>query len=214
MSNPKVICVNNPKGGSGKSMISNVTGSLFQAMGKSVILVDADPQKSSLNFSANLPFEVVANDVSTIGTAIEYYKNKYDVVIVDTQGSRDDQLGPRMTAIIAMSDLVIVPIPGSEVDFDGSLPILKALRTYWETHDAPKGVLVMNRFDNNRKLSIAFRDRVALDWPDFTMSKALFPYRQTITNLHQDGRPITGDARVSNVTDVLGGELEGLLYEG
>ena len=212
MSNSKVISVVNPKGGVGKSLLSATTAAVLAELDKSVMLLDSDPQKTSADFSDGPGFDVQAVDIAVIKTALSHYKNTHEVVVLDTQGSKDDQLLPRLDAIIEMSDLILVPVPGSEVDFKGSLPIIRKLVERWESHTEPTGLIVLNRFDSTRKKSLQFRDKLIQAYPQFRISKAVFPSWQTITNNHEDGIPLTRIAKLSVVTSALTNDLLEVLY--
>lgn len=113
-----VIAVSSGKGGSGKTTTALHLSYLISKAGKSVLLVDADPQGSSLGWAASrdesdaLIFTVVSMPTKTIHRDLPALAAKYDYVVIDSP--------PREGAIaksaIISSDLVLMPVSPSSFD--------------------------------------------------------------------------------------------------
>lgn len=111
----KIISIANKKGGVGKSTIATNLACYFIASGKSVVLIDADEQKSSMSFQELRPdtakqFQTVSITGRTILREAE--KFKADFVIIDVP-AKDS---PVSRAAIAAADFVIVPVQPSQYD--------------------------------------------------------------------------------------------------
>jgi len=115
-----VITVAQQKGGSGKTTLAVNLAVGFAKAGKSVALMDTDPQGSAGRwFMARLEAEDGAADIdfstaSAWGVTYEVRKlaDAHDIVIIDTPPKADSDLRPALRA----SDLVLVPVATSHLD--------------------------------------------------------------------------------------------------
>lgn len=112
-----VISFVNPKGGAGKSTAAVILATELAGKGTSVTLLDADPNKPVSHW-AKLPgrpenVNVIA-DISeaTIIQEIQQAKTKTAFVVVDLEGTAS----MTVSYAISRSDLVIIPIQGSQLD--------------------------------------------------------------------------------------------------
>lgn len=113
----KVITLGNHKGGVGKSTLAcNIAVEATKEKLK-VLLIDADTQKSSMDFrelrsEKDLPqFNAVSITNSTIHKDIASF-DSFDLIVIDA-GGRDT--GPFRSAVLA-SDLLIIPALPSQLD--------------------------------------------------------------------------------------------------
>jgi chromosome partitioning protein len=131
----KVVVVGNLKGGVGKSTVSCNLGVAGAMDGKKVLIIDSDPQGSSMTFRAvrqgdNL--KAVAITRPTIHKDIRDFSN-FDLVVVDA-GGRDSALF-RSAVIAAAGGILLIPILPSQYDIwatEDTFAILKESRTFAE----------------------------------------------------------------------------------
>lgn len=131
----KVIVVGNLKGGVGKSTISCNLGVAGALDGKKVLIIDSDPQGSSMTFRAarqadNL--KAVAITQPTIHKDICDFSH-FDLVVVDA-GGRDSALF-RSAVVSSAGGILLIPILPSQYDIwatEDTFAILKESRVFAE----------------------------------------------------------------------------------
>lgn len=112
-----IITVTNQKGGVGKTTIALNLALKFHADGAKALLVDADPQASSMTFreirgenEALSNLSVIANTSKTVDRDLVPVAESFDYVVIDS-GGRDSQV---FRASISLAAVVVVPIvPGT-----------------------------------------------------------------------------------------------------
>ncbi len=114
-----IITIANEKGGTEKSILANNLATLRAMDGRIVLLVDADPQKSSLTWSsersaAGIKPKVPARAISGKGLQpeLENLTLRYNDIVIDTEGR--DSMGSRSALIAAR--IVIIPIQPDQMD--------------------------------------------------------------------------------------------------
>ncbi|MEM7722095.1 MAG: ParA family partition ATPase [Pseudomonadota bacterium] len=126
----QVITVAQQKGGSGKTTIAANLAVAFAREGKSVALLDTDPQGSLGRwFMARREMGVEDLAFSTasawgVSYECEKLKREHDYVLVDTPPKVDADLRPALRE----SDLVIVPVAASQVDVWATESVLDLAR--------------------------------------------------------------------------------------
>lgn len=114
-----VITIAQQKGGAGKTTMAVNLAVAFAKAGKSVALMDTDPQGSSGRwFMTRLEAQddpgLEFSTASAWGVTYEVRKlaEKHDIVIIDTPPKADSDLRPALRA----SDLVLIPVATSHLD--------------------------------------------------------------------------------------------------
>lgn len=125
-----VISFANSKGGVGKSTSALVLSQVFAQHNSSVTLIDADPNQPLKKWSARDPERVPSNltlvpDVNedTILGVIDDASQKDAFVIIDLEGSKNITV----SYAIGRSNLVIIPIQGSQLDADEGAAVIKLI---------------------------------------------------------------------------------------
>jgi chromosome partitioning protein len=124
----RIITIAQQKGGSGKTTLAVNLATGFLAKGKSVGLLDTDPQGSlgkwfmkrieSRGEDPNLLFSTAT--AWGISYELRSLSDKVDVVIVDTPPKADSDLRPALRA----ADLILVPLSSSHVDIWATQDVL------------------------------------------------------------------------------------------
>ena len=142
----KIVTIAQQKGGAGKTTVSVHLAVAWSAMkGKSVALVDVDPQGSQGEW-----FEARERALGEDGAGLEFrtasgwgarreaqrLTRDYDFVVVDTPPHADLDAKPAIEA----ADLVVIPVQPTPVDLWATRSTLELLGD-----SGPGGVIVLNR---------------------------------------------------------------------
>ena len=113
-----IIAVSSPKGGAGKTTTATLLASELASLNATVTVIDADPNKNVADWAklGGLPdtLRVISENVSelNIGEHIEQASTESIFVIIDLEGTASAMV----SYAIAMSDLVLIPVQGSQLD--------------------------------------------------------------------------------------------------
>lgn len=124
-----VISFVSSKGGVGKTTGAAVLAGELAESGRSVVMVDADPNRPLVAWSKIQPLpsglSVVADDsAETIIDTIEVARKSAEWVIVDLEGTATDRIGFAITR----SDLVLIPVQGSILDANEAAKSIRLIR--------------------------------------------------------------------------------------
>ncbi|MCB2010002.1 MAG: ParA family protein [Geminicoccaceae bacterium] len=149
----RIVTVGNLKGGTGKSTITVNLACALATGGRSVCVVDCDPQATSYKWLARGECDVAAErmpveKISSVegwmlkaGRLVE----EYDVILVDLPAV----VTPAVASAFLLSHVILIPVTPSAVDIDGTERVLRHVRTTREERlDAmPQVMLVPTRVD-------------------------------------------------------------------
>ena len=171
-----IVGVLNQKGGVGKTTIAVNLAACFSRAGRRVLLVDADPQGSSLAWSsvreAEPAFVVVGMAKPTLHREIPALAKNYDVVVIDG-APRVNELA---RAAIMASDLVLIPVQPSPYDVWAAAETVQLVRDARIYKESLRAAFVINRKIANTAIGRDFA--TALDqFPDTPVLEAALAQR-------------------------------------
>ena len=141
------IMVLNSKGGSGKSTVATNLASYYATQGNKVILVDLDPQASSLDWLKARPSG--RSSIIGINGALGQYRvpRNADYVIYDTPAAVH---GAELNALLRRAQSIIIPVLPSPIDMRAATPFVqKVLDNNRVARKETRVALIANRCREN-----------------------------------------------------------------
>lgn len=141
-----IIALLNQKGGVGKTTLAVHLAEVLSRLDKSVLLVDADPQGSALDWASNRPdetprFPVIGLPKPTLHRELPAIAKNHDFVLIDGP-PRVNELA---RAAIMASDVVLIPVQPSPFDVWAAKEIVDLLQEASVFKENIKSAFVINR---------------------------------------------------------------------
>lgn len=162
---PKIISVCNLKGGAGKSTIAvNIACAIQMQQTGSCVLVDADKQATATIWgeAGKLAVRVLGKVLPEARpedrypgmlwiTQIKGLAEKYDFIVIDLPPG----LRFSLAAVTAVSDLVLIPVNPSGIDFHSTSSFIDLIQKSREVRQSakPECLIVPNRLDRRTTIS-------------------------------------------------------------
>jgi len=213
-----VIALANQKGGCGKTTLSMMVGGTLALAGKSVLIVDADPQGTASRWAKSSPddnpFPATVVSLSEVGSKLHREVTKlarlHEFVIIDCPPAVASEA--TQSALIG-ANLVLVPIIPSPPDLWASLRIQELIKNAMVINSGLRAFLVLNQVDPRhsleREVSAVLQE---FDIPRFRSSLG---YRVAYRNASMYGLPVhwlSGEKKAIGEVDALVEELLTHLY--
>lgn len=205
-----IILIGSEKGGVGKSTIATNLSALLMSQNKDVVLVDADRQSTSANWTQDrkstgkVQVQCV-RQYDDIENTIADLNKRYEYVIVDCQG-RDSK---ELRTGLMVADKLIIPCRPSQPDLDTVPVMLSTIAMARRINSKLQVYCVLTMCPTNPKVnevadSIAFLFR----YPDLELVRTHISDRKVYRDAISEGLSVVekGDAKTSE-------EINGILNE-
>jgi len=146
----RIITVANQKGGSGKTTLSMALAGELVSRQKRVLVVDADPQGTALQWSssagAEAPFPAtvisLAHAKGKLHQLVKPLVNDYDYIVIDCPPSVDEQASQ---SALLISDLCLMPLQPTPADLWATVGIVKLVEKARAINPELRAFAVPNR---------------------------------------------------------------------
>lgn len=164
-----IISTVNQKGGTGKTTIATNLAVCFAHEGKDVLLIDADPQRSALEWCADRPdnrprVQTVGLPMKNLHREIEPFQQKYEVIIIDGGG----RVTATARAAVIVADFVIVPTLPSKPDILSTHDFFKEVMEEVSVIRDIRGAILINQLQIGTVISRKSEEHLRnLEYPVF-----------------------------------------------
>lgn len=200
----KIISILNGKGGVGKTTSTINIATAIKRKGFSVAVVDTDPQGSISNWFIE---EKCAFDLTEAASEKEVYQVRkalkgYDYVIIDGAAA----ISAISSAAVMVSDLVIIPVTPSPLDFAACGAILAVIEARQDLQPVEARFLITKKVPHSKMLSVLKESILDTGVPAF---RTAISQRQAYVRVMLDGSTVfdTDDGAAKGEIDVLTNEI-------
>ncbi len=134
------VLIANAKGGAGKSTLATNLAVAFAERGHATLLADADKQQSCRLWSELRPRSVAPVAVTDWSKDIGKVPGSVERLVIDSPGSLKKG---QLESLVAIADIVVVPILPSVFDHGGSETFLRKLDELKPVRKGKKGIAVV-----------------------------------------------------------------------
>ena len=199
-----IIAIVGNKGGAGKTTLSVNIASGINKQARTAI-VDADPQRSSLQwraFSENDAVSVYEAE-EELGPQINQLKEEYERIIIDCPPS---VYAPQTNRALEVSSHAIIPVQPSPMDLWATVHIVDAVEKAREVNPSLKPLLVINQLEPRSMLSRLARE--AVQEIGFPVAEAMIRRRAIFRSSILEGKSVyesgkRGDAAAEEIDDLI-----------
>lgn len=204
----KVIAFLNGKGGVGKTTLAINVAWCLAKMGFSVAVIDTDPQGSVVNWAnERCPFTIyqAATDREVYNIKKITSRYKYDYVIIDGAAA----ISAISAAAVMVSDVVLIPVTASPLDFAASGAILDVIDARAALTPVTARFVITKRV-TNASMNKTLKD--GIEATGFSALRSCTAHRQSYVKCLIDGGSIfTGsDNQAKGEIEILTNEIRGL----
>lgn len=211
----RIISFLNSKGGVGKTTLCVNLADDFYQRGKSVLVVDADPQGSVRDWrearGEQETFDIIAADRKQTLLQLQstLILKKYDYVLIDTPGKLTDLTSTAIT----LSDLCLLPVQPSAYDLWSTQSVIELVKIRQEINPKLKAALIINRAIPN---TLVCKEALAeLNKCEMPVLKQVISQRVAYAHAVSEGQTVFNLKNRDALEEIsnLSFEIEGLFHE-
>lgn len=188
-----IVTIGGIKGGSGKSTLATSLVVLLSNSGRDVLLVDADEQGTSTDFTSiredtrgETGYTAIKLSGNAVRTEISKLKDKYQDIVIDT-GGRDTT---SQRAAMVISDIYVVPFIPRSFDMWTLESVVKLIGEMQPANERLRSFAILNKTDPKGADNEDARN-IILDIEGIRYLDAPIGHRKSFANAASQGLAVT-----------------------